>query len=65
MFECKRSCSVQSENYATLAKVGRPEFLEICRKFPVFIDEMLNRISNYTDPDKYLIQERLQRIPLY
>lgn len=65
MYNCLRSSTVWSENYSTLARITRHQFIEITRKSHVLEEEMTARINFYTDSNRAYTMECLERIPFF
>lgn len=49
LFECKRTATVKSENYGTLALLQRSHFLELQKTFENFSSEFKKQIFKYED----------------
>jgi hypothetical protein len=56
---------VWSENYSTLARITKTQFIEITRKSQVLEEEMTARINFYTDSNRAFVMECLERIPFF
>jgi len=65
MYNCLRSSTVWSENYSTLARITRQQFIDITRKSQVLEEEMTDRINFYTDSNRSYTLECLERIPFF
>jgi CRP-like cAMP-binding protein len=52
IYGCRRTASVQSTNYGTLAMLTRSNFLELQKSFESIVDSFKNQISLYEDEVK-------------
>jgi CRP-like cAMP-binding protein len=63
MYGCKRSTTVFSENYSTLAKLPQEKFHEIIQKYPKLDTQMKLQIKNYKDNHRLFILKALNKVP--
>ena len=47
LFDGKRTCTVKSDNYGTLAKLTKSDFVELSKTFETFQAEFKNQIFKY------------------
>jgi len=66
IYGCRRSTTVFSENYATLARLSLPKFREVCQKYPKLEAEMKDNImKKYNDPFRKFMMDSLMKVPYY
>eukprot|EP00347_Sterkiella_histriomuscorum_P003751 403363088 len=63
LYNCKRSTTVFSDNYSTLAKLSYEKFHEILQLFPKLEVQMKIHIKTYNDPQRLFIKACLDRVP--
>lgn len=54
-FECKRTATVTSTKFATIAKMTPEKFHETTLEFPNLQKLLKKKICSYNDPDKKLL----------
>jgi len=59
IFNCRRTCSIKSQNYSTLARIEQDKFLKSSRQF---ILQLRNETLNYKDRYKCVKLEMLKTI---
>ena len=62
VYGCKRTASVFSSKYSTVAKLTKPKFKEITSEFPELLEALKGQIYNYTDSVKTFALQCLQRV---
>ena len=63
IYNCKRTASVRSKNYCTLAMLEKKSFMEITDSYPDLADQLKKHIkSSYVIPNKDFFVRALQRI---
>lgn len=66
IYECKRTCSVISSNYCTLATMSRSAFIEIKRNdFNEIENKFKDHIINYEDEVKLFIENEMNKIDYF
>jgi CRP-like cAMP-binding protein len=49
LFNCKRTATVVSKNYCTMAKLAKKQFVDLYQKFPELYIDFKNRTKSYQD----------------
>eukprot|EP00347_Sterkiella_histriomuscorum_P002268 403368814 len=65
IYNCRRSTSVLSQNYSTLAKLSQVKFKEIIQKFPKLEILMKSHMKLYNDPQLVFIMQSLTKVPYF
>lgn len=63
LFNSKRTASVKTANYATLAKLSKELFKDMCRNFLEVRDKLKERLKNYNDKLKLFLKFSMRQIP--
>ena len=56
LYKCKRTCSVISRNYNTLASLTYDRYKIIKCEYPIFRDELIKHTYLYNDPRKKFLK---------
>lgn len=63
IYNCKRTASVRSKNYCTLAMLEKKSFQEITDNYPDLVDRMKHHVkTNYSIPNKDFFVRSLQKV---
>ncbi|CAI2375579.1 unnamed protein product [Moneuplotes crassus] len=62
---CRRTASVKTTNYSTLAKIDKPTFKDMCVQFPDLKDKMKENLKKYQDKLKLFLKVILRAIPFF
>jgi CRP-like cAMP-binding protein len=62
IYKCKRTASVISRNYNTLAKLGKERFRSMCSQYPEFYKYLLKCARKYKYQKKTFIQKCFKKI---
>jgi phosphoenolpyruvate synthase/pyruvate phosphate dikinase len=67
VYGCKRTCSVVSKNYCTLATISRPDYIELKRNINLsnFEAQLKKNMCFYDDPLKLFIEYELNKIEYF
>ena len=65
LYECKRTCSVISSNYCTLAAMSRQNFMEIHKQFDTIVAKFKQQILFYEDEVKIFIEREMNKIQYF
>ncbi len=65
VYGCKRTATVVSRKYSTLAKLTKLKFKEIVTEFPEMIDALKNGIYKYKDRFKSFIKQCLKKVDYF
>lgn len=63
LFKCRRTASVSSSRYSTLARLTLPRLRQIMSDYPGMLMQMRNHLFNYKDPYKDFMFKILNRVP--
>lgn len=65
LFECKRTATVRSENYGTLALLKKSHFLELSKTFENFSSFIKKQIYKYSDELTLWLNIEMDKIPYF
>jgi CRP-like cAMP-binding protein len=65
IYGCKRTATVVSRKYTTLAILSKPKFLMITTEFPKFKDILKRGIFKYNDKMKRFMKQCLRKIEYF
>ena len=66
LYNCKRSATVESGNYNTLAKIQKPRFRELLSEYPEYETCLKQHIiEQYKDPKTKFIQDMIKRVDYF
>jgi hypothetical protein len=67
VYGCKRTCTVVSKNYCTLATISRPDYVELKRDINLsnFESQLKKNMCFYDDPIKLFIEYELNKIAYF
>jgi hypothetical protein len=65
IYGCRRSASVQSANYSTLASLVYKDYKEITQKFRKIISCFKQSIDTYADENRLFILRSLNKLPFF
>lgn len=60
--KCKRTATVKTVQYSTIAKLHRPDFDTVCRVFAGFLPSLKEQLKTYKDPLKKFIIRLLKNV---
>lgn len=65
IYKCRRTCTVVSRKYSTLAKLNHEKFRDITAEFPDLITELKEGIYRYRDRMKKFLMSCIKRIEFF
>jgi len=60
IYGCKRTATIKSAKYSTLAKLSKKNYLDILLEFPDLQQHLMNFIYKYNDRMKRFIMKSIQ-----
>ena len=65
IYECKRTATIRSVNYGTLARLQKSDYLELSKTYETLPSLMKSQIYKYHDEVSSFINIELEKIPYY
>ena len=65
LYECKRTATVRSENYGTLALLKKSHFMELSKTFDTFSSLFKKQIYKYQDELTLWLNVEMNKIPYF
>jgi len=65
IFDVKRTATVKSENYGTLAKLKKSDFVELSKTFETYQSEFKNQVFKYNDELTMWLMVEMEKVPYF
>ena len=63
--DCRRTASVKTTNYSTLARIDKPTFKDMCQQFGDLAEKLKENLKGYQDKLKLFLKVSLVNIPFF
>lgn len=63
LFNCKRTASIMTKNYAILARISKENFREVVSEEPIFKKMMMRQVYQYNDPNIKFLKKTMSELP--
>ena len=63
IYKCKRTCTIISRNYNTMARITNDRLRNVFNHYPSYKYLLENKIMNYKDPQQQFINSCIKRLP--
>jgi CRP-like cAMP-binding protein len=65
IFGCKRTATIISRNYNTMATISHQSYLDLMNEIPQYYKVLLRHVYNYEDPMKVFMKSMITKIPYF
>lgn len=65
IYNCKRTASVESNNYCTLASLSKPQFTELNNVLDNFVLQFKKNSAMYDDDCKLFLEKEMDKVPYF